>query len=299
MGTHKNALCSANVRLRINRNPVIGDKFASRAGQKGILSRMWSDVDFPFCSATGMRPDLIINPHAFPSRMTIGMLVESITSKSGALEGCFVDCSPFQQCDDPDASDKVALCGDHLEKAGFSRHGRETMTCGITGEEMECDIYMGLVYYQRLRHMVSDKFQCRATGPINALTRQPVKGRKFGGGIRFGEMERDSVTSHGAAFVLKDRLMNCSDWSLMSVCTKCHSTISPTLEPHVMPEIEKRLFKHAGGRSAAALAGKKVCPLCDGSSEFIQTVSIPYVAGVLIAELASVNIFVKVHKTSI
>ena len=240
-----------------------------------------------------MRPDLIINPHAFPSRMTIGMLVESITSKSAALQGRFVDCSPFQRCDRPEEPDKVEIFGDYLEKAGFSRQGKETMTNGITGEEMPCDIYIGLVYYQRLRHMVSDKYQCRATGPINAMTKQPVKGRKFGGGIRFGEMERDSVASHGAAYTLNDRLVKSSDWCLASVCTRCGSVLSPSLEPNVMPDLERRMFRRAGGTGNAISAGKLVCSTCRGASDAIQRVAMPYVTGVLVAELAAVNISVK------
>lgn len=271
---------------------MIGDKFASRAGQKGILSRLYPDVDLPFCSQTGMRPDLIINPHAFPSRMTIGMLIESITSKSAALQGCFVDASPFQKCDDLDSQDKIDVFGDYLEKAGFHHRGTETMTCGITGEEMECNIYIGLVYYQRLRHMVSDKYQCRATGPINAMTKQPVKGRKFGGGIRFGEMERDAVVSHGAAFILRDRLLNASDWCMISMCSKCGSLISTILEKTAWTESDRRMMERVGGANLPG-SGKVRCLLCDGSSEHIRKVEIPYVTSLLVAELAAVNISVK------
>ena len=244
---------------------MIGDKFASRSGQKGIVSRLWADVDMPFCAATGMRPDLIINPHAFPSRMTIGMLIESLTSKSGALQGSFVDASPFQECDDPNA-EKLEIFADQLEKAGFNRQGTETMICGITGEEMECDIYIGLVYYQRLMHMVSDKFQCRAVGPINAMTKQPVKGRKFGGGIRFGEMERDSAAAHGAAYTISDRMMKSSDSCQMSICRNCHSMIT---------------------------VGNQICPICGGPAELIESITVPYSLSLLATELAAVNISMK------
>ena len=229
--------------------------------------------------------------------MTIGMLVESITSKAGALQGSFVDCSPFQSCDAPNSADKVELMGSYLEKVGFSRGGTETMICGISGEEMECDIYIGLVYYQRLRHMVSDKYQCRATGPINAMTRQPVQGRKAGGGIRFGEMERDSVASHGAAYVLNDRLMKSSDFCVASICTRCESILTPQLQRPVLPESEKRLLRNARGASSSA-KGSVMCPSCEGNSDAIERVALPYVAGLLVAELAAVNISVKLTVTS-
>jgi len=117
------------------RNPVIGDKFASRAGQKGILSRMWSDVNLPYCSSTGMQPDIITNPHAFPSRMAIGMLIESLTAKAGAITRNFVDCSPFQRCDGSEAEEKLDVFREELENAEFSRQGKDTMVCGITGKK--------------------------------------------------------------------------------------------------------------------------------------------------------------------
>jgi DNA-directed RNA polymerase I subunit RPA2 len=176
----------AAVTMRVGRNPVVGDKFSSRHGQKGVLSRAWPDADLPFVEATGMRPDLIINPHAFPSRMTVGMLVESVAAKAAALGGRFADATPFAaaaaDAGTDAAADAVAAFGDALEAAGFSRLGGEGMISGATGERFAADVFVGPVYYQRLRHMVSDKFQVRSVGPVNALTRQPVKGRKAGGG---------------------------------------------------------------------------------------------------------------------
>eukprot|EP00879_Flechtneria_rotunda_P025269 GHRR01026842.1.p1 GENE.GHRR01026842.1~~GHRR01026842.1.p1 ORF type:complete len:252 (+),score=83.60 GHRR01026842.1:101-757(+) len=216
IGTKAGLPQRANIKMSFNRNPVIGDKFSSRHGQKGVLSMLWPDTDMPYCASTGIRPDLIINPHAFPSRMTIGMLVESLAAKAGALTGNFIDASPFQNCKTPARGHKlqerinpVEEFGQQLEAAGFAKYGQETMISGVTGDEMPCDIYIGLVYYQRLRHMVSDKFQVRSLGPINQLTHQPIKGRKLGGGIRFGEMERDSLLAHGAAYLLHDRLHTC------------------------------------------------------------------------------------------
>lgn len=268
---------------------MIGDKFASRAGQKGILSRRWADVDMPYSASTGMRPDLIINPHAFPSRMTIGMLMESIASKGAALHGAFVDCSPFQDSDRSDGVDALDSFEHRLEAAGFDRKGKETMICGITGEEMECDIYVGLVYYQRLRHMVTDKYQCRSVGPVSAKTKQPIKGRQFGGGIRFGEMERDTMISHGSSFVILDRLLRCSDWCLMSMCTGCGSLISPQLERVSWSEVERRLLKRTAGSSKVTTGGTVTCRCC-GNEGQVQTIEAPYTMGLLVSELSLFNI---------
>ena len=137
-----------------------------------------------------MQPDVIINPHAFPSRMTIGMFVESLAGKAGALHGIAQDSTPFRFDEKNTAID---FFGHQLMKAGYNYYGNEPMYSGITGEELHADIYIGVMYYQRLRHMVNDKFQVRSNGPVNSLTGQPIKGRKKGGGIRVGEMERDAL----------------------------------------------------------------------------------------------------------
>lgn len=210
------------VTLRVPRSPVIGDKFSSRHGQKGVCSQKWPMTDMPF-SESGMTPDVIINPHAFPSRMTIGMLIESMAGKAGALHGIAQDATPFSfsEQDSP-----VDFFGEQLKAAGYNHVGHEPMYSGITGQELKADIYLGVVYYQRLRHMVNDKFQVRTTGPVHHLTRQPVKGRKRAGGIRFGEMERDALLAHGTSFLLQDRLMNCSDHSTSYICRTCGSLIS-------------------------------------------------------------------------
>ncbi|KAH7909455.1 hypothetical protein BJ138DRAFT_1010789 [Hygrophoropsis aurantiaca] len=211
-----------HVTLRITRSPVIGDKFSSRHGQKGICSQKWPAIDMPF-TESGMQPDVIINPHAFPSRMTIGMLVESMAGKAGAMHGLAQDATPFQFSEEDTA---IAYFGEQLLAAGYNYYGNEPMYSGITGQEFAADIYIGVVYYQRLRHMVLDKFQVRTTGPVDPVTRQPVKGRKRAGGIRFGEMERDALIAHGTSFLLQDRLMNCSDYSTAWVCRTCGSLIS-------------------------------------------------------------------------
>lgn len=215
-------LQTVSIKYRIRRTPQIGDKFSSRHGQKGVCSRKWPTVDMPF-SETGIQPDIIINPHAFPSRMTIGMFVESLAGKAGALHGIAQDATPwiFNENDTP-----ADYFGEQLRKSGYNYHGNEPMYSGATGEELRVDIYIGVVYYQRLRHMVNDKFQVRSTGPVNSLTMQPVKGRKRHGGIRVGEMERDALIGHGTSFLLQDRLLNCSDYTQTSVCRECGSILT-------------------------------------------------------------------------
>lgn len=210
------------IKYRITRQPNIGDKFSSRHGQKGVCSRKWPQIDMPF-SETGIQPDIIINPHAFPSRMTIGMFVESLAGKAGALHGTAHDSTPWKFSEDDTPAD---FFGEQLAAAGYNYHGNEPMYSGATGEELRADIYIGCVYYQRLRHMVNDKFQVRSTGPINSLTMQPVKGRKRSGGIRVGEMERDALIGHGTAFLLQDRLLNCSDYAQTPVCRECGSILT-------------------------------------------------------------------------
>lgn len=221
-------------KLRIPRSPVIGDKFSSRHGQKGVCSQKWPAVDMPF-TESGMQPDVIINPHAFPSRMTIGMFVESLAGKAGAMHGIAQDATPFRFNEQDTPSE---FFGTQLLAAGYNFHGNEPMYSGITGEEFKADIYIGLVYYQRLRHMVGDKWQVRTTGQVEKTTHQPIKGRKRGGGIRFGEMERDALLAHGTSFLLQDRLMNCSDYSTAWICRRCGILSSVGYENR-MQEVEE------------------------------------------------------------
>lgn len=277
IGSGEKGTQKASIKMHFNRNPVIGDKFASRHGQKGVLSFQWPDEDMPFCTATGIRPDIIINPHAFPSRMTIGMLVESMASKIGSLEGRFMDATPFQAAAKGSAKQPTPteVFGEALLSHGYAYHGGESMISGVTGEEFRADIYIGLVYYQRLRHMVSDKFQVRSVGPISQITRQPIKGRKAGGGIRFGEMERDSLLAHGAAFLLHDRLHLCSDRHVAEVCSKCGSLLSTLAGAS------------AGGPGNPR--GRAFCGTCQ-TSKNIEAVALPYVFRYLSTELAAMNI---------
>jgi DNA-directed RNA polymerase I subunit RPA2 len=221
--------CQAiSIKYRIPRRPIIGDKFSSRHGQKGVCSMLWPSQDMPF-SESGIQPDVIINPHAFPSRMTIGMFIESLAGKSGSLHGLAQDSTPFTFSEENTAGDHF---GQQLLQAGYNFYGNEPMYSGITGREFAADIYIGVVYYQRLRHMVSDKFQVRTTGPVNALHGQPIKGRSKGGGIRVGEMERDSLIAHGCAFLLQDRLMDCSDKQRAWICRDCGSFLSTMMVPN-------------------------------------------------------------------
>ncbi|CAF0754933.1 unnamed protein product [Adineta steineri] len=252
------------IMYRIMRTPIIGDKFSSRHGQKGVCSRLYPTEDLPF-TESGLVPDIIFNPHGFPSRMTIGMLLEFMAGKSAVLHGLSHDGTPFQFNDDYPAVDYY---GKLLKAAGFSYYGTESMYSGTTGLQFEVDIFIGVVYYQRLRHLVSDKFQVRTTGPVDALTNQPVKGRRREGGIRVGEMERDALLGHGVAGILLDRLLHCSDETRAYICTRCGSLLS--------------LVKTKIGY---------VCRYCCGSSSnTVQRVTIPYVLQYLTAELASVGI---------
>jgi DNA-directed RNA polymerase I subunit RPA2 len=294
---------SISVKFRVPRSPVIGDKFSSRHGQKGVCSQKWPAVDMPF-SESGMQPDVIINPHAFPSRMTIGMFVESLAGKAGALHGMAQDSTPFK-FDETDTA--VDYFGHQLMKAGYNYHGNEPMYSGITGEELHADIYIGVVYYQRLRHMVNDKFQVRTTGPVQALTGQPIKGRKRGGGIRVGEMERDSLLAHGTAFLLQDRLLNCSDYTKTWICRECGSFVST--QP-VVPEYQPKGRRGGGGNSGMQVRCRRCAKVAKGfedrsevwqdgqgvryvGGEDTTVVAVPYVLKYLDVELAAMGIKVK------
>ncbi|XP_016417235.1 DNA-directed RNA polymerase I subunit RPA2 [Sinocyclocheilus rhinocerous] len=263
------------ITTRIPRNPTIGDKFASRHGQKGILSRLWPAEDMPF-TESGMCPDILFNPHGFPSRMTIGMLIESMAGKSAALHGLCHDATPFKFSEESSA---LKHFGEMLKAAGYNYYGTERLYSGISGLELEADIFIGVVYYQRLRHMVSDKFQVRTTGARDKVTNQPLGGRNVQGGIRFGEMERDALLAHGTSFLLHDRLFNCSDRSVAQVCMDCGSLLSPLLEK---PPPYWSNTRHR----------KTICLLCN-KSDSIETVSVPYVFRYFVAELAAMNIKIK------
>ena len=208
----------AKVRVREERIPAIGDKMASRAGQKGTLGLIIPEDDMPF-TADGIRPDLIINPHALPSRMTIGQIVESLLGVLCTHYGAFGDCTAFQT-----KGANYQTYAPLLVKAGFNSTGNQVMYNGMTGEQMEADIFIGPTYYMRLKHMVKDKINYRARGPNTMLTRQPVQGRANDGGLRIGEMERDGVLAHGMSYFLNESFLVRGDEYYMAICNKTGAT---------------------------------------------------------------------------
>ncbi|RCK60610.1 DNA-directed RNA polymerase II subunit RPB2 [Candida viswanathii] len=247
------------VRMRTTKVPQIGDKFASRHGQKGTIGVTYRHEDMPF-SAEGIVPDLIINPHAIPSRMTVAHLIECLLSKVSSLSGFEGDASPFT---DVTAEAIAKLLRDH----GYQSRGFEVMYNGHTGKKLMAQVFFGPTYYQRLRHMVDDKIHARARGPVQVLTRQPVEGRSRDGGLRFGEMERDCMIAHGAAGFLKERLMEASDAFRVHVCGMCGLM-------SVIANLKKNQFE---------------CRSCKNKTNIYQ-IHIPYAAKLLFQELMAMNI---------
>jgi DNA-directed RNA polymerase II subunit RPB2 len=248
----------AKVRLRTVRKPVIGDKFSSRHGQKGTIGNIIPECDMPFTSS-GVKPDIIINPHAIPSRMTIGQLKETLLGKVLVELGLFGDGTSFGQFDIKD------ICS-QLINLGYESNGNEVMCNGLTGEQLECNIFIGPVFYQRLKHMVNDKAHSRSIGPMVNLTRQPAEGRSRDGGLRFGEMEKDAMVSHGAARFTRGRMYDSSDKYSVFTCKKCGLIAAYNDEIHI---------HH--------------CKTCDNRTDFAY-VEIPYSCKLLFQELNTMNI---------
>jgi DNA-directed RNA polymerase II subunit RPB2 len=251
------------VKIRSSRIPDIGDKFSSRHGQKGTIGMVYNEQDMPF-SKDGIVPDIIINPHAIPSRMTIAQLLECVVGKSCAIGGYVGDGTAFNKND-------ISSISKGLESFGFEGNGNEVLYNGTTGEQIHTSIYMGPTYYQKLKHMAGDKIHSRSGGPVVSMTRQPAEGRSSLGGLRFGEMERDCMIAHGATSFLKERMMDVSDKYSVFICDKCNmiSTGNP----------QKNIYE---------------CKKCNNYGNFSQ-VFIPYSCKLLFQELQCMSIMPRIE----
>ena len=248
------------INVRSDRIPELGDKFASRHGQKGVIGLIVPEEDMPF-TADGITPDIIINPHAIPSRMTLGQLLEIIAAKASSLSGKDINCSVFNEV----SEDTIR---DMLSKLGFRDDGKEAMYDGTTGRTLEARILIGPCYYQKLHHMVANKIQSRARGPVTLLTKQPTAGRAKQGGLRLGEMEKDCLIAHGAALLLKERFS--SDKYKIPICDKCGLV--------AVEDFTK---------------GKKYCPVCKKTK--IIDVEMSYAFKLMLDELKCMGIYPRVR----
>lgn len=248
----------AKIRTRTYRIPQIGDKFSSRHGQKGTIGLIKPEADMPF-TADGLKPDIIINPHCIPSRMTMAQLKETLLGKVLLELGLFGDGTSFGEY-------PIKEICENLQQLNFEKHGNEILYNGMTGEQLETDIFIGPAFYQRLKHMVEDKAHSRNIGPMVVLTRQPQEGRSRDGGLRFGEMERDCMISHGAAGMVHDRTYKCSDKYEVYICNQCGIT--------AIYNDKKNIYQ---------------CKPCNNFVSFSR-VKIPYACKLLFQELTTMNI---------
>ena len=248
----------AKIRTRTYRKPIIGDKFSSRHGQKGTIGLVIPEDDMPF-TENGLKPDIIINPHAIPSRMTIAQLKETLLGKVLLNLGLFGDGTSFGE-------QSINTICNLLQELGMERNGNEILYNGMTGEQLETEIFVGPAFYQRLKHMVSDKAHSRSFGPMVVLTRQPAEGRSRDGGLRFGEMERDCMISHGASRFTKDRIYYSSDAFEVYSCKKCGMLV-------VFNSLKKI----------------HTCKTCDNRTDF-NRIKLPYSCKLLFQELITMNI---------
>lgn len=267
--TNREGMTSQRVRVRTTRIPTVGDKFSSRHGQKGTVGILLPQEDMPFSAQTGISPDIIVNPCAIPSRMTIAHLVECIASKSGALLGKFANGLGFRKV-------SVESISDALHSAGYQRHGNEMLVNGMTGEPMEALIFMGPTFYQKLKHMTNDKVHSRTTGPRTIMTRQPVEGRARKGGLRVGEMERDVFVTYGASKVIMERMLYASDAFQMPMCARCGQIAENKHNPEFGSTVK--------GQAA-------YCRLCD--SYEVEDIVVPYPYKLLLQELSALGISIK------
>jgi len=257
-GTTPEGFKIVKVKIRRHRIPLVGDKVASRSAQKGTIGAMYSAEDMPF-TADGLTPDIIINPHCIPSRMTINQLIESLSSALSLVTGERIDATAFGE----GSTNAVPDIREQLRKLGMNTDGTKTLFCGHTGEKIEAAIYMGSTFYQKLKHMVADKMHARAHGDLQVLTRQPLEGRARDGGMRAGEMERDNLLTHGAGGFLHEKLLDLSDYYEMDVCRSCRRFSNP-----------------------------KECRFC--GSDDITRVQAPYACKLLFHELQAMNIRIDV-----
>jgi len=249
------------IKIRSTMAPEVGDKFSSRHGQKGVVGAIVPEADMPF-TAEGIKPDLIINPHSIPSRMTVGHLLETLGGKVSSMKGKEIDGTPFNSMGKQDL-EKM------LKEAGFRPDGKEIFYDGVTGERIEGQVFVGVIAYRRLFHMVAHKMQARARGPVQILTRQPTEGKEKEGGLRFGEMEGETLVGHGAAMLLQEKFIEDSDRVVELVCEKC-GVIG------VHDQIRNRRY----------------CPLCDSSR--VYPVEMSYGFKLMLDELKALGIFPKI-----
>ena len=275
----------AKVRIREMRIPNLGDKMASRAGQKGVVGLVIPEKDMPF-TKDGLKPDLIINPHALPTRQTIGHLVECLIGKVCTMYGGFSDCTAFNN-----EGSKAALYGRLLPEVGFHSTGHDILYNGMTGDQIETEIFIGPNYYMRLKHMVKDKINYRALGPRTALTKQPVSGRANDGGLRIGEMERDSIIGHGINDFLRESMMERGDEYQMVVCNTTGTLAvynrARDLFMSPMADGPLRFFKSESGSGYALDTMTKY-------GRRFSVVSVPYSLKLLMQELAAINVQLRV-----